>query len=231
MRVAIIPARGGSKRIPGKNVKHFKGTPIIAYPIRAAASSGLFDYITVSTDDDEIARVAEQYGATVPFRRPAALSHDYVSTDDVLAHALEQCGRLLGEVHQACCIYPINPFLNPSDLRRGLDLLSAHAATSAFPVVAYDFPIEQAFTLKGVHPRPRWPDLMMARSQDLTPHYHDAGTFYWCDVRRFQATLRLFAHDSVAFVISSERCQDINTPEDWVRAEQKYELLLRQARE
>ncbi|MBM4436233.1 MAG: pseudaminic acid cytidylyltransferase [Actinobacteria bacterium] len=222
MRVAIIPARGGSKRIPRKNITPFQGVPLVAYPIRMAVSSGLFEHVIVSTDDDEIASIAEHYGATVPFRRPAELADDYASTDAVLAHALEQCVRMLGDVDQGCCIYP-TPFIDAGDLRRGMDLLVANpGATSAFPLVAYDFPIEQAFTLDGQQPHPRWPNLLDARSQDLTPHYHDAGMFYWCDVRRFLAAPRLFADDSVAFVIPRDRCQDINTPEDWLQAEHKF---------
>lgn len=231
MRVAIITARGGSKRIPRKNVKLFHGVPLIAHAIHAVAASTLFDHILVSTDDDEITRVAEQHGASVPFQRPAELSDDFTGTDDVLRHALAQCSRILGRPDQACCIYP-TPFLDPTDLSHGLDLLNAHPeATSAFPLVEYDFPIEQAFTLQDAHPRPRWPDLMDARSQDLTPHYHDAGMFYWCDVRRFMAAPRLFADDSVGFVIPRERCQDLNTPADWLEAEHKFSLLARQPRE
>ena len=225
MRVAIIPARGGSKRISRKNVRDFVGKPIIAYPIETAISSDLFDHVIVSTDDDEIAEMAERYGADVPFRRPPALGDDYTSTDTVLIHALGECRRIFGAVQQCCCIYPANPFLDAVDLHRGLDLLVTHQATSAFPLVRYDFPIEQAFVLEGARPRPRWPDQMMARSQDLIEHFHDAGIFYWCDVEKFLQVERLFTEDAAAFVIPSERCQDINTLDDWARAEYKYRLL------
>ena len=228
MRVAIIPARGGSKRISRKNVRDFMGKPIIAYPIATAISTGLFDHVVVSTDDDYIAETAERHGAEVPFRRPSDLCDDYSSTDSVLAHALRECRRLFGAVQQGCCIYPTTPFLDADDLRRGLDLLVSHHATSAFPLVKYDFPIEQAFVLDGARPRPQWPDKMMTRSQDLVEHFHDAGLFYWCDVEKFMRAESIFAEDTVGFVIPSERCQDINTPEDWARAEQKYLSLSRQ---
>jgi N-acylneuraminate cytidylyltransferase len=225
VRIAIIPARARSKRIYRKNIRDFAGKPIIAYPIATAISSGLFDHVIVSTDDDEIAETAERYGAQVPFRRPLALGDDHTSTDSVLIHALGECRRLFGAVQQGCCIYPANPFLDAGDLHRGLDLLASHQATSAFPLIRYDFPIEQAFVLEGVRPRPRWPEQIMARSQDLIEHFHDAGSFYWCDVEKFLRAGRLFTEDAAAFVIPSERCQDINTLEDWARAEDKYRLL------
>ncbi len=225
MRVAIIPARGGSKRVSRKNVRDFAGKPIIAYPIATAISSGLFDHVIVSTDDDEIAETAERYGAEVPFRRPPALGDDYTSTDSVLIHGLGECRRIFGAVQQGCCIYPANPFLDADDLHRGLALLVSRQATSAFPLIRYDFPIEQAFVLEGARPSPRWPDKMMARSQDLIEHFHDAGVFYWCDVEKFLQVEHVFTEDAVAFVIPSERCQDINTSEDWARAEYKYRLL------
>jgi pseudaminic acid cytidylyltransferase len=225
MRIAVVPARAGSKRIPRKSIREFLGTPIIAYAIGAALRSQLFDRVVVSTDDDEIAEMAERWGATAPFRRPAELSDDHASTDAVLMHAINECERIYGAWEQGCCIYPANPFLAVSDLQRGLDLLTVHGATSAFPVVKYDFPIEQAFVLDGVRPQPRWPDLLLARSQDLPDHYHDAGMFYWFDVRKFLDTGALFSADAVAFAVPADRCQDINTFEDWARAEMKYRLM------
>lgn len=227
MTIAVIPARGGSKRISRKNLKDFLGKPVIAYAIEAACSSGLFEHVVVSTEDEQIAQTAEHYGAAVPFRRPFSLADDETTTDSVLAHALTECRKLYGEFRYCCCIYPTNPFVGGDLLRSGLKLLTAHSATSAFPVTAYDFPIEQAFTLDGVRPRPRWPESLSARSQDLAVHFHDAGMFYWCDVEKFMITRQLFTEDSVAFVVAGERCQDINTPEDWTRAEQKYLFLQR----
>lgn len=224
--VAIVPARGGSKRIPRKNIKDFLGKPMIAYALDTLRDSGLFDDIVVSTDDDEIAEVSRRHGADVPFRRPAHLSDDEASTDAVLLHAVAECRRLLGPMRLGCCVYPTSPFLTVEDLAEGRELLLAHEATSAFPVVRYDFPIEQAFVLEGARARAKWPDRMAVRSQDLTPHYHDAGMFYWFDVGKYVRAGDLFCDDNVVFVIAADRCQDINTPEDWTRAELKYRAAL-----
>ncbi|HYB97264.1 MAG TPA: pseudaminic acid cytidylyltransferase [Vicinamibacterales bacterium] len=226
MTVAIVTARGGSKRIPGKNIRDFLGRPMMAYPIAAARDSGLFDHIIVSTDDDGIAEVARRLGAEVPFKRPAELSDDAATTDAVLLHAIGECQARFGPTAAACCLYPTSPFLTARELRRGLDLLRQHGATSAFPVVRYDFPLEHALTLvDGVRPRPRWPESIMKASQDLPEYVHDAGMFYWCDVAKFVQTPQLFGDDAVAFVVDADRCQDINTEEDWRRAEMKYRLL------
>lgn len=223
--VAIIPARGGSKRIPRKNIRDFLGKPIIAYALDAVKASGLFDRVLVSTDDDEIAQVASSSGADVPFRRPAQLSNDDATTDGVLLHAVAECLRLYGPIQHGCCIYPTSPFLRTEDLARGLELLIKHRATCAFPVVKYDFPVEQAFLLDGVRPRARWPERLLARSQDLEDHYHDAGMFYWFDVDKFCGQGRLFSEDCVVFPIPADHCQDINTPQDWERAELKYRII------
>lgn len=231
MRFAFVPARGGSKRIPRKNIKDFLGKPVIAYAIEAAIFSGLFDRILVSTDDSEIADVARSFGAETPFPRPAELSGDHMSTDAVLVHAVEEAQRLYGRFEQACCIYPVNPFLTKEVLLEGLHLLVEHQAPSSFPVVRYDFPIEQALELKdGIHPRFRQPELVDARSQDLSVTFHDAGMCYWFDPAALLASARLFSDNSVAFEIPANRCQDINTPEDWALAELKY-LRLEAARE
>ena len=226
MRYAIIPARGGSKRIPRKNVKNFLGKPIIAYAIETLKKSALFDHVIVSTDDDEIAETARRYGAETPFVRPSELSDDRATTDDVLLHAVEQIHELHDSGYPACCVYPANPLMTVDTLRQGLDLMLAHKAPSAFPVTRYDFPIEQALILEDeVHPRFRSPELIDARSQDFTPHYHDAGMFYWFAPEAFFTTGRLFSDESVVFEVSAERCQDINTPDDWAIAELKYQRL------
>lgn len=225
MRVALIPARGGSRRIERKNARDFLGKPMIAYAIRPAVESGLFDHVVVSTDDPGIAVIARAAGAEVPFQRPPALADDSASTDAVVLHGLRECERLWGAVDEGCCIYPAVPFLTAALLARGLEALKVNDASSAFPVVAYDYPIEQAFTLDGGRPIARWPELLLARSQDLPVHYHDAGMFYWFDARRFTSTGQLFNADSAAFVVSTEVVQDINTPEDWRRAELKYQVL------
>lgn len=225
MNIAIVTARGGSKRIPRKNVKPFLGKPIIAYAIEAAQASALFQHIVVSTDDPSVAQAAQQFGAEVPFLRPGELGDDWTGTDAVLVHAVERCREIYGPFEYGCCIYPANPFMQPRDLERGLVLLNDRKATSAFPVVKYDFPIEQALILLDSHPVAKWPEEMGKRSQDLPDHYHDAGSFYWFDVIKFLVTQRLFGEHAVAFPIASEHAQDINTPEDWNKAELKYRML------
>jgi len=223
--IAIIPARGGSKRIPRKNIKAFFGKPIIAWPIEAARASGLFDHIVVSTDDAEIAAVAKKWGAEVPFMRPAALSDDHASTDSVVLHAVQESQKIYGKLLRGCCIYPANPLLAAADLKKGLEMLLENNAPSAFPVVKYDFPVDQALLLDGVRFSARWPDKIMERSQDLPDHYHDAGMFYWFDVAKFLAQGQLYRADSAVFVVPGDRCQDINTMEDWARAELKYRIM------
>src|SRR6202008_4622527 len=161
--IAVIPARGGSKRIPRKNVRDFCGKPMIAWPIEELRAARLFDHIVVSTDDAEIAATAKKCGAEVPFSRPRELADDQASTDSVLLHALTECQRIYGAIERGCCVYPTTPFLAVADLRAGLDLLLANRATSAFPVVRYDFPIEQAFVLEGARPVARWPEKLAAR--------------------------------------------------------------------
>jgi N-acylneuraminate cytidylyltransferase len=229
MTVAIVPARGGSKRLPRKNVRPFLGRPLISYAIDAIDASRLFDRIVVSTDDEEIAEISRRCGAEVPFRRPPELADDHASTDAVLLHALAESERLFGASEYGCCVYA-NPFLTPHNLARGFEVLKSHGATSAFPVVKYDFPIEQAFVLDGARPRPRWPEKLAARSQDLAEHFHDAGMFYWFDVKKYRRARELFCDDCVAFPVAADDCQDINNESDWARAELKYRILRESAK-
>jgi N-acylneuraminate cytidylyltransferase len=225
MNVAIIPARGGSTRIPGKNVRDFLGKPIIAWSIDTAKASGLFEHVIVSTDDAHVAEIATSFGAEVPFVRPAALASNEASTDDVFLHAILEAQHLYGPVEYACCIYATAPMLTTGDVDAGLRMLVTHHATSSFAVVRYDFPIEQAFVLDGLHLRARWPQAMDAQSQDLPEHYHDAATFYWADVEKFVRAPQLFGADAVVSIIPSHRCQDINTLDDWAVAEAKFRAL------
>ena len=230
MNIAILTARGGSKRIPRKNIKPFLGKPIIAYAIEAARMSGLFHHIVVSTEDVHIAELAQQFGAEAPFLRSHELSDDQTGTDAVLLHAVEQCRKIYGPFEYGCCIYPANPFLQSCDLERGFALLKEKNATSAFPVVKYDFPIEQALILLDSCPIAKWPDQMSKRSQDLQDHYHDAGSFYWFQVEKFLVSRRLFDMNAAAFPIPPERCQDINAPEDWKSAEMKFRSIVEQGK-
>ncbi len=222
--VAIIPARGGSQRIPRKNLKLFDGVPIIAWSIRAALASGLFDDVVVSTDDDEIAEVARAHGAQVPFRRPASLADHHTGTTAVVQHAL----KALGAAHDlACCIYATAPMLSPADLQRGLTALQGDADKCfAFSVCSFAFPVQRALRLDGQGGvAALYPEFSQARSQDLTPAWHDAGQFYWGRRRAWLQGLPMFAGHSLPIMLPRHRVQDIDTPEDWRRAEYMFAAL------
>jgi pseudaminic acid cytidylyltransferase len=224
--VAIIPARGGSKRIPRKNVKRFAGLPMIAHSIGAAQRANVFDRIVVSTDDDEIAGVAVQYGAEVPFRRPVALSDDFATTDAVLGHAVEWLAEHGETVEYFCCIYATAPFLRPEYLLQGLKLLRTTGAATAFSVATYQSTIFRALKLNE---RGRlemlWPENRARRSQDLAVAYHDAGQFYWADADKYRVQKQVYSDDAVPVVLPRRLVQDIDTQEDWEAAERMYEAL------
>lgn len=226
MRLAVIPARGGSKRIPRKNIKLFAGKPMIGWSIEAARASGLFDRILVTTDDEEIANVAMDFGAESPFRRPAELADDHAPTIPVIAHALEwQLAH--GEAPaQVCCIYATAPFIQVDDIRRGLDLLTQAACDYAFSVTSYAFPIQRAVR---VTPESRVamfnPEHFLTRSQDLEPAYHDAAQFYWGSAEAWLARKPLFGENSTPVVLPRHRVQDIDTPEDWCCAEWIFKAM------
>ena len=227
MRIAVIPARGGSKRIPRKNIKHFMGRPMIAWSIAAAQQSGCFDRIIVSTDDPEIAEVAEMHGADVPFVRPLELSDDHTGTIPVIAHAIGwQNAQGKPEVSQACCVYATAPFLQAHDLRRGLEGLESSGADYAFSVTSYAFPIQRA--LRNT-PDQRvsmfQPEHFNTRSQDLEEAWHDAGQFYWGKANAWLTGSPLFSVGSTSIVLPRHRVQDIDTPEDWARAELMFKCL------
>lgn len=223
--VAIIPARGGSKRIPGKNIRPFAGRPVIAYAIEAARTSGLFDRIIVSTDSDAIAEAASRAGAEVPFRRDSGLSDDFATTAAVLADALERLGGA-ATVGYACCIYPAVPFLRPENLRAGFDIVRAGGALSAFAVTSYPGPIQRALTITpdGCL-RMMWPENRDRRSNDLALAWRDAGQFYWVDVDLFLRERVLYADSSRPVPIPRHLAHDIDTPEDWELAELIYRAL------
>ena len=220
MRLAVIPARGGSKRIPRKNIKPFCGKPMIAWSIEAALQSGCFDQVVVSTDDAEIAEVARQHGAQVPFMRPAELSDDHTGTTAVIAHAINWFAAQGHPPPQVCCLYATAPFVSADDLRRGLAVLTETGSDYAFSVTSYAFPIQRA-----IHNTPAGRVEMFnaehfnTRSQDLEEAYHDAGQFYW---GRGQAWLKgqmIFSPAAAPVMLPRHRVQDIDTPEDWARAE------------
>ncbi len=226
MRVAIIPARGGSKRILRKNIKHFCGKPMIAYSIEAAKESGLFDRIVVSTDDAEIADVAQDYGAQIPFMRPKELSDDHTPTIPVIAHAIQMLEQDNISISSACCIYATAPFIEASRLSEAYELHERSQSAYTFSATTYAFPIQRAFkrdangTIAMFHP-----EHFNTRSQDLEEAYHDAGQFYWGKRDAWLHALSIFAPHSNAIILPRYRVQDIDTMEDWKRAELMYKAL------
>jgi N-acylneuraminate cytidylyltransferase len=223
MRLAVIPARGGSKRIPRKNLRPFMGKPIIAYSIEAARRTGLFDRIVVSTEDAEIGEIAAGLGADVPFRRPAALADDHTGIVPVMTHALQWFVEQGVAVEYACCILATAPFLSPLQLRLGFDKLVASDKSFVVSVCSYQFPIQRALRIApdGVL-APLHPDQILARSQDLEETYHDAGQFYWGRARAFLHGESLLSGASLPAILPRHMVQDIDTPEDWRQAELMY---------
>lgn len=226
MKLAIIPARGGSKRIPRKNIREFCGKPIIAYSIEAALATGVFDKVIVSTDDHEIAEVAKAYGADIPFVRPAELANDFAGTMLVIKHAIEWfVGRGM-HPELACCIYATAPFVTPDDLLRGLDILRSAKSEFAFSLTSYPFPIQRAVKITQTGRLAMFqPEHFNTRSQDLEEAYHDAGQFYWGSIDAFLKQLPLFSEASAPVMIPRHRVQDIDTLEDWHRAELMFKAL------
>jgi len=226
MKIAIIPARGGSKRIPGKNIRPFHGQPIIAYSIVAAQASALFDAILVSTDSDEIAAVAQACGVAF-HRRPSSLADDHTGTQAVMRDALLNCGTAYD---LACCIYPTAPMMTPGDLQAGFRALTRTDwdPVYAFSVTTYDAEVQRAFGLSqngAVITTPFTEEMMKQRSQDLPTYYHDAGQWYWGRAASFVADAPIFSPASLGVPIPRYRCQDINTASDWRQAELMFEAL------
>jgi N-acylneuraminate cytidylyltransferase len=226
MKLCVIPARGGSKRIPRKNIKEFCGRPIIAWSIQAAINSRCFDRIIVSTDDMEIADISRDWGAEVPFIRPADLSDDYTGTASVVKHAIEYCisdGKLPEYI---CCIYATAPFLLANDLRKGLNKLIESGAGYAFSVTSYAFPIQRALRIvKDNYVEMFHPKYFSSRSQDLEEAYHDAGQFYWGKLDVWMDETPIFSSESVPILLPRHRVQDIDTHEDWIHAELMFNAL------
>lgn len=220
MKLAIIPARGGSQRIPRKNIKLFGGKPIIAWSIAAAQNSGIFDYIMVSTDDVEIANIAHDYGADVPFMRPSGLSDDHTGTMPVVTHAVKWCKTKGLDPDHVCCIYATAPFIRSADIRKGFDLLAQTEANFVFSVTSYAFPIQRAFKLlEDGNIEMFDPTQFLTRSQDLPEAYHDAGQFYWGTQAAWLSGAPMFEAGSVPVILPRYRVQDIDTLEDWQQAE------------
>ncbi len=225
--VAIITARGGSKRIPGKNIKDFLGKPIIAYSIETALASGLFEDVIVSTDDNEIATIAKQYGASVPFMRSIKNADDYATTSDVISEVLEELNLNGKKYNNACCIYPTAPLLTTESLGKGFNLLITDNYDSVFPVCAFSYPILRSLVVAADSGRVsmNWPENLNKRSQDLNTNYHDAGQFYWVQIPAFLRVTKLFTDTSGAIILDELQVQDIDNETDWAIAELKYSLL------
>lgn len=232
MRVAIIPARGGSKRIPRKNIKLFSGKPMIAWSIEAALESQCFDHVIVSTDDAEIAAVAKDYGASVPFMRPAELSDDYAGTLSVIRHAVDWLSAHQTPIDYACCLYATAPFVCPHDLLKGWEIIQQQSCSYVFSVASYAFPIQRAIRItKNDRVAMFNPEHFNARSQDLEEAWHDAGQFYWGTAQAWLEERAIFSDDkAVALKIPRHRVQDIDTPEDWVHAEWLYKAMQAQTK-
>lgn len=229
MNIALIPARAGSKRIPGKNVRDFCGAPMIAYPIRAALASSCFARVIVSTDSQDIARIAREAGAEVPFLRPADLADDHTGTASVVRHAIAELGLADCGVDALCCIYATAPFVRAEDLAAGLTALRARDADFAFAVGRFPSPIQRALRING-HGLLSMLDATqyMQRSQDLEPAYHDAGQFYWGTVHAWLRSGLPYEQSVAPVLLQPHRVQDIDTPEDWRRAELMFRALQEQ---
>ena len=223
--IAIIPARGGSKRIPRKNIKPFLGKPIIAYSIETAINSGSFDEIMVSTDDEEIAEIARKYGAKVPFLRSAETSDDYATTADVIKEVLNEYEARNCFFKLFCCIYPTAPLITKENLINAKELLVKGKYSSIFPVVQFSYPIQRSLKMYGNKIKMFWPENLNRRSQDLEPAYHDSGQFYWMKVVDFKNSEAIFTDNSAAIVLSSLFVQDIDNEDDFSIAEIKYKIL------
>lgn len=225
MNICIIPARGGSKRLPGKNIRAFHGKPIIAYSIEAAIAAGVFDQILVSTDSDEIAAVAQAYGALF-WRRPAELADDYIGTQAVMRQALRSLAK---DGDLACCVYPTAPMMSAQDLRLGLTALTRTTwyPSFAFSITSYDFPVQRALIRADDGAlTPVWGgEAAEARSQDLEERWHDAGQWYWGRANAFIRDELLYSPASLGVPIPRWRVQDIDTDEDWIRAELMYAAM------
>lgn len=224
--VAIIPARGGSKRIPRKNIKDFLGKPIIAYSIELALQSKLFTEVMVSTDDDEIADVAKRYGASVPFVRSEKNASDYATTADVIVEVLDAYRKQQKDFEQACCIYPTAPLAKVSSLKKALELLKTQHYHTVFPVVPYSFPIWRSVKVSPETGKAEmlWNEHLNTRSQDLPKAFHDAGQFYWMDVKAFLQEKLLYSSHTGVIELPEMEVQDIDNAIDWQLAELKYKL-------
>lgn len=223
--VAIITARGGSKRIPRKNIKPFLGKPILEYSIEAALQADMFHEVMVSTDDEEIAQVAKNAGAKIPFMRSDETANDFATTADVIGEVLEAYERIGMSFDRACCLYPTAPFVTPNAIKTAMMLLEQENADCVIPVVKYSFPPQRSVVINNGRLEPKWRESMSKRSQDLEPLYHDCGQFYCINVESFKKQKVIWMENAVPLIQDESSVQDIDTLEDWKIAEMKYKIL------
>lgn len=223
--LAIIPARGGSKRIPKKNIKIFLGKPIIAYSIEAAIKSNLFSEVIVSTDDESIAKIAIEYGAKVPFLRSDHNANDFAVLADVVEEVINNYKELNKDFDTVCCILPTAPFVTSAKIIEAFNTLKNNKLDSVFPVLEFSFPIQRSLKINKEKVEMVWPEHLNTRSQDLEPRYHDSGQFYWITINAFLNEKKLLTPNSGSIIISQLNAQDIDTETDWKLAEIKYKLM------
>lgn len=224
-RICIIPARGGSKRIPRKNIKLFLGKPIIGYSIKAAIDSKLFDEVMVSTEDQEIMSISENLGASIPFKRSEKLSDDFTSTFDVLNDVLNRYNKKGKNYDYACCLYPTAPFITSKILEEAFDLMLKNSYDSVFPIIEYGHPIQRAIKLNNKKIEYVSSENINKRTQDLEKRFHDAGQFYWFSVEKLMMSKKLITNNSSGLIMSKNSMQDIDEIEDWSLAELKFKNI------
>lgn len=223
--IAIITARGGSKRIPRKNIKDFCGKPIIAYSIEAALRSGVFDEVMVSTNDEEIKNIAIAYGAKVPFLRSEKTSNDMAATYEVLLEVIDEYEKRGLKFEQLCCIYPTAPFITAEKLKLGMTQLEKEGADTVIPIAAFSFSPQRGFILRGDNVAFKYPENALKRSQDLEPMYHDCGQFYCLNIEKFRECKKLIMDNTKPIFMDELEVQDIDNESDWEIAELKYKIL------
>ena len=226
-RIAIITARGGSKRIPRKNILPFCGKPILAYSIEAAINSGKFDEVMVSTEDEEIANIAKTYGAKVPFMRSADTANDFANTEDVLLEVLDEYEKLGQKFDLVCCIYPTAPFVTDDKINSALDKLENSEADTLLPVVRFSYPPQRGLVMSDDYLTFKYPEYMLSRSQDLEPYFHDVGQFYMLKVDAFLKNRAIMKGKIIPYELSELEVQDIDNMTDWQIAEIKYQFMMK----
>lgn len=223
--LAVVPARGGSRRIPRKNVKEFLGSPIIKYSIDAAKDAGIFDEVMVSTEDREIAKIAEGLGAKIPFFRSEKTADSKANLVDVLLEVLNEYEKLGQKFDYVCFILSTAPFVTPKRIKESFEILKKNGVDGVIPVVQFGYPIQRAFKIENDRLSMMWPENILKHSQDLMPTYHDSGQFYWLNVKSFKKQKKFFPNNAYACILPESEVQDIDTEEDWKIAEMKFKIL------